>query len=295
MTQPSTCNIDFIKQHIFDYGFCQIKGVFDKTTVDSVLAKITTVRNANLQQEDSNLRNFTDDRFFPEEFDKCQLIQGLINNVRLRECLVRILDFDQIDLTPNQLRAQVAVRRAQNLAQCGSTLARPKQHDSGPHLDGRGGRNPYIPILNFCCLVGIYLDGVAESDSGNFTVWPRSHRATDNYIKRTGPGTMFQNFNIGCSEEPYQFRTDPGDVVIAHYNTVHRAAINTSTQDRTAIYFRLYYKEIPAHAINGDGNYLVNIEKRWYYFSNIWAGWNSTFATATTALLPAPQPANFPG
>jgi hypothetical protein len=49
-------------------------------------------------------------------------------------------------------------------------------------------------IANFTALVGMYLSDVPDEYSGNFTVWPGSHRATAKYIQEHGPARFGRAF-----------------------------------------------------------------------------------------------------
>jgi hypothetical protein len=61
--------------------------------------------------------------------------------------------------------------------------------------------------------------------------------------------------------DPVQPFAKPGDVVVCHYQLAHSAAVNISSSDRIAVYFRLCLKGIE----NG----------RWELLTNIWNGWRT--------------------
>jgi ectoine hydroxylase-related dioxygenase (phytanoyl-CoA dioxygenase family) len=49
------------------------------------------------------------------------------------------------------------------------------------------------------------------------------------------------------------------DVVLCHYQLAHAAAVNVSPNDRIAVYFRVWLKDIE--------------NRRWELLTNIWNGW----------------------
>jgi len=59
--------------------------------------------------------------------------------------------------------------------------------------------------------------------------------------------------------EPVQLMCGVGDVVVAHYQLGHSAAVNTSDNDRIAIFFRVWLRDLEL--------------RRWHYLTNIWEGW----------------------
>ena len=59
--------------------------------------------------------------------------------------------------------------------------------------------------------------------------------------------------------EPVQLHTEPGDIVLCHYQLAHAAAANLSAADRYAVYFRLWLKDIES--------------RRWALMTDIWQGW----------------------
>ena len=52
---------------------------------------------------------------------------------------------------------------------------------------------------------------------------------------------------------------DVGDVVLAHYELGHSAAVNTAEIDSIAIYFRVWLRSLESN--------------RWHYLTNMWDGW----------------------
>ena len=108
-------------------------------------------------------------------------------------------------------------------------------------------------------LVGVFLTPVEREFAGNFTVWPGSHYLYENYFRERGPRTMSEPVPALEIGPPLQLMCDVGDVVLAHYELGHSAAVNTAALDRIAIYFRVWLRKVESY--------------RWHYLTNMWDGW----------------------
>ena len=91
----------------------------------------------------------------------------------------------------------------------------------------------------------IYLEDVPEPFSGNYTIWPKSHRFYQDYFQKHGHEVLFD----GQPKQPQP--TDPvmvtgkaGDVVLAHHQMVHGPAPNTSPHIRYAAIFRVQHVDV---------------------------------------------------
>jgi len=149
---------------------------------------------------------------------------------------------------------EIAIRRARNAD---------RPYPPVWHIDGVGsgknGRAIGSTISNFTALVGVYLTAVTGEFAGNFAVWPGSHLRLQSQFRQRGPNAMYEGKpNIGLGQS-VQLAAMPGDVIIAHYQLAHTAALNLSCNDRIAIYFRLWLRDIDA--------------RRWELLTNIWPGW----------------------
>ena len=150
--------------------------------------------------------------------------------------------------------AQIALRRAHNALQ-------PEPPE--PHIDGIPSPHNGVPadmlVLNFTVLVGVYLSPTRRKFAGNFTVWPGSHHVLERHFREQGPEALRSSFSTIPLGAPRQLMTEPGDVVLCHYQLAHTVAVNVSAADRYAVYFRLQFKDID--------------ERRWELMTNIWDGW----------------------
>lgn len=116
-----------------------------------------------------------------------------------------------------------------------------------------------MAVLNFTALIGVHLSPTRQEFAGNFTVWPGSHHVLERYFREHGVETLRSGMPKIPLGTPLQLMTEPGDVVLCHYQLAHTAAVNVSERDRYAVYFRLWFKDID--------------EGRWELMTDIWNGW----------------------
>lgn len=150
-------------------------------------------------------------------------------------------------------KGQIAIRRAHNT---------PKPSPPVAHIDGfSSGLNGLDEgkIYNHTVTVGVFLTPTTTVFAGNFTVWPGSHYIYERYFRERGPRAMKEPMPTLDIGQPVQLMCGVGDVVLAHYQLGHNAAVNTSDFDRIAVFFRIWL-----HGVELD---------RWHYLTNIWEGW----------------------
>jgi ectoine hydroxylase-related dioxygenase (phytanoyl-CoA dioxygenase family) len=71
-----------------------------------------------------------------------------------------------------------------------------------------------------------------------------SHARLEAYFRNRGREAMQQGMpqmNLG---DPIQIFADPGDLIVCHYQLAPAAAVNLSSNDRIAIYYRVWLKGI---------------------------------------------------
>jgi hypothetical protein len=179
-------------------------------------------------------------------------ISELLTHSSAKAILDHALGWNQIEYD----RGQIAIRQAHNTD---------KPYPPKPHIDGvgtgRNGRAPGSPISNFTALVGVFLTAVDTEFAGNFTVWPGSHHRLEAHFRDSGRDAMQQGMPQIELGDPIQLFAKPGDVVVCHYQLAHSAAVNLSSNDRIAIYFRVWLKGIE--------------NRRWELLTDIWNGWRT--------------------
>src|SRR5690606_18979540 len=94
-------------------------------------------------------------------------------------------------------------------------------------------------------LAVVLLQDLPEAYSGNFTVWPGSHRFFEQYFRERDPSVLAQGMpDAELPREAVQITGRAGDVVLAHHHLVHGAAPNYSPDIRYAGIFRLRHKDV---------------------------------------------------
>jgi hypothetical protein len=164
--------------------------------------------------------------------------------------------------------ALIGVGRLQRVSGVQMALRFPRAGDAERtpphgHLDGIGsglnGSDVGDYHRGFTALAVVLLCDLPEPYSGNFTVFPGSHRTVEAHLKEHGVDIL----RHGCPEldwgEPLQITGQAGDVVIAHHQIIHTAAPNHSPHIRYAAISRLRHVEIDEF---GD-----------HAFTDIWHEW----------------------
>lgn len=143
----------------------------------------------------------------------------------------------------------------------------PPGTDPGPphgHLDGLGsganGMEPGVYTRGFTGLAVVLLSDLPEPYSGNFTVWPGTHRFFESHFREHGHEILGDGMpRVELPSAPEQITGRRGDVVLTHHQLVHTAAPNASDDIRYAAIFRLRHVDIDT----------VGFEA----FTDIWREW----------------------
>lgn len=148
------------------------------------------------------------------------------------------------------------------------------EHPAGfaPHIDGlyrEGNRVSKGKIASFTMLAGVFLSDVPNEYWGNFTVWPGTHRALEEYFQENGWETIRSGLPKIKMPEPIQLTAKAGDAMLCHYQTIHTVVSNVSPYIRYAVFFRL-----------GHMNHSSHQEKT---FTDIWMEWPGMADVARTS------------
>jgi hypothetical protein len=132
------------------------------------------------------------------------------------------------------------------------------------HLDGIGngsnGMAKGVYRRGFTAFAVIYLADVLEPYSGNFTVWPKSHRFFEQYFQREGHAVLANGMpRVELPEEPVMITGKAGDLILAHHQIYHDACPNVSPNIRLAVIARLQHKECA--------------QNEYAAFTDIWREW----------------------
>lgn len=112
------------------------------------------------------------------------------------------------------------------------------------HLDGMGSGTNGMPKgvyrRGFTAFAVIYLADVPEPFSGNYTVWPGSHRFYADYLKNEGLEILANGTpRIDLPEGPDMVTGNAGDLILAHHQIIHCGGPNASPNIRYAAIARL--------------------------------------------------------
>ena len=206
----------------------------------------------SVRVHDDDLDNFRTGAFC-DELKNAPVLTNLFNRTPLFQIAESLLGEGNV---PQAGGAQIALRF-------------PGAPDNDPaeprgHLDGLGsgtnGMAKGVYRRGFTSFAVVYLTDVPEPYSGNFTVWPRSHRFFEDYFKKEGHQVLADGMpKVDLPEGPAQITGEAGDVVIAHHQIVHTAAPNASANIRYATIYRLRHVECEQ---NGLATY-TDIWREW--------------------------------
>ena len=124
------------------------------------------------------------------------------------------------------------------------------------HLDGMGSGTNGMPKgvyrRGFTVFGVIYLCDVPEPYSGNYTVWPGSHRFFEDYLNREGLETLSNGTpRVDLPEKPDMITGQAGDLILAHHQVLHGPCVNASPNIRYAAIARL--RHIDCEKNGNDG------------------------------------------
>lgn len=235
------------REHLRAQGYAQFPALIPGPVVRSARRAIELDLNTNYEPE----RQLEyDNQSYCPALRESPPIMDLILQPSVQNILDETFGLDQIDWS----NGQIAIRRAHNY------------HTPVPpaaHLDGfSSGLNGLDEgkIYNHTVLLGVFLTPVSTEFGGNFTVWPGSHYIYESYFRERGRRAMSEPLPTLELGEPVQLMCGLGDVVLAHYQLGHAAAVNVTDGDRIAVYFRIWLRRMELD--------------RWRYLTNIWEGWN---------------------
>lgn len=223
------------KRQFVEEGYLKIPGVVPQVLVDAARRAINhSIGHVGLGGEDvENSRS----AFFCSELLEAPVILDLYYKTPLIPIAESLMGAGNV----------LPVKRAKPYPRF--PLA-PGEEPSEPrgHLDGIGngsnGMAKGVYRRGFTAFAVIYLADVPEPYSGNFTVWPKSHRFFADYFKRVGYEVLADGIpRLDLPEGPLMITGKAGDLVIAHHQIFHGACPNASPNVRHAVIARLQHKE----------------------------------------------------
>ena len=219
-------------REFYDRGYVKIPGAISKAMVDTARQAVNhSIGTLGPNGEDMSKHRAAQ---FCRDLNGAPIIMDLFNAspvISLAESLM------------GEGNLQKPIRGAQVAPRFPNVIGNIPPEPRG-HLDGMGtgmnGMPKGVYRRGFTAFAVIYLADVPEPYSGNFTVWPQSHRFFENYLKREGLETLSSGTpRVDLPEGPDMVTGNAGDLVIAHHQMIHGACHNASPNIRYAAIARL--------------------------------------------------------
>ena len=169
------------------------------------------------------------------------------------------------------VRALLGDRRVLKPQACQIALRFPRPEGTprrliGPHLDGYHTPDNGVPkdgvVRSFTLLLGVMLSDVRKPFSGNFTVWPGTHRRMERYFREHGVNTL-EGGSVGTLglrlPKPLPVTGEAGDIVLAHYQVAHTVSPNLAGDVRYMCFFRLSVRGLADHRVDS----MLDIWRDW--------------------------------
>lgn len=238
------------KQDIYENGYTVLRNAIPPILIKNSLRAINHSLGEGLPKED--IQTFRSQSYC-KELKGTPVVSDLVNKTPIRDIAESAIGGGKVKpVTGGQLALRFPVMKDPP----------PKLH---MHLDGMPTPHNGVPkdgkFHNFTMLVVVLLSRLEGPYSGNFTVWPGTHRKYQDFFQEHG-AEYFLNDGLPPIEypEPVQITGEPGDVVLVHYQVAHAAAPNCSSHIRYAAIFRLNHTR---RTEPGYGDVLTDIWLEW--------------------------------
>ena len=219
-------------REFYDRGYVKIPGAISKAMVDTARQAVNhSIGTLGPNGEDMSKHRAAQ---FCRDLNGAPVIMDLFNAspvISLAESLM------------GEGNLQKPIRGAQVAPRFPTVIGEIPPEPRG-HLDGMGTGTNGMPKgvyrRGFTAFAVIYLADVPEPYSGNFTVWPQSHRFFENYLKREGLEILSNGTpRVDLPEGPDMVTGNAGDLIIAHHQMIHTGGPNASPNIRYAAIARL--------------------------------------------------------
>ena len=239
-------------REFYDRGYVKIPGAISKAMVDTARQAVNhSIGTLGPNGEDMSKHRAAQ---FCRDLNGAPVIMDLFNAspvISLAESLM------------GEGNLQKPIRGAQVAPRFPTVIGEIPPEPHG-HLDGMGTGTNGMPKgvyrRGFTAFAVIYLADVPEPYSGNFTVWPGSHRFFENYLKREGLEILSNGTpRVDLPEGPDMVTGNAGDLIIAHHQMIHTGGPNASPNIRYAAIARLRH-------INCDKNGNEGFQDIWREF-----------------------------
>ncbi|MGA1196902.1 MAG: phytanoyl-CoA dioxygenase family protein [Candidatus Latescibacterota bacterium] len=223
------------KRRFVEEGYLQISGVVPQIMIDAA----RRVVNHSIGTSGMGGENLENNRsaFFCYDILDSPTILAMYNDTPVMQIAEDLMGKGNVE----------PVQRAKTYPRYPLPLGEDAPEPRG-HIDGVGnGLNGTAKgdySRNFSAFAVVYLMDVPEPYSGNFTVWPKSHRTFATHFKREGHEVLGQGKpHPEMPEPPIMVTGKAGDLIIAHHAMFHTGGTNASPNVRLATIARLRHKD----------------------------------------------------
>lgn len=227
---------DAQKREFVEQGFLKIPGAVPKVLIDAARRAVNhSIGNVGLGGEDMASSRSA---FFCAELLEAPVILDLYHKSPVMQIAESLMGEGNV----------LPVTRAKPYPRFPLPLGEDAPPPRG-HLDGIGngsnGMAKGVYRRGFTAFAVIYLADVLEPNSGNFTVWPKSHRFFADYFKQEGYEVLANGMpRLELPEGPHMITAKAGDLIFAHHQIFHGACFNAAPDVRHAVITRLQHKDV---------------------------------------------------
>ncbi len=224
------------KREFHEQGYIKVSGVVPKVMIDAALRAVNhSIGEVGLGGEDmENNRS----AFFCAELLEAPVILDLYNKTPVIDIAEDLMG------KGNVLPVVTAKPYPRFPLPPGEDAPEPRGHIDGIG-SGTNGMAKGVYRRGFTAFAVIYLADLLEPNAGNFTVWPKSHRAYQDYFQEVGHEILAEGMpRIDMPEGPVMVTANAGDLILAHHQMLHTGGPNASPNVRHAVIARLRHKDV---------------------------------------------------
>lgn len=223
------------KRQFVEAGYLQISGAVPQIMIDAA-RRVVNHSIGTVGMGGENLEN-NRSAFFCYDILDSPTILAMYNETPVMQIAESLMGEGNVE----------PVKRAKTYPRFPLALGEDPPEPRG-HIDGVGsGTNGTAKgdyKRSFSAFAVIYLMDILEPYSGNFTVWPKSHRTFEDHFKRVGHEVLGERKpHPEMPEPPVMVTGKAGDLVIAHHAMFHTGGPNASPNARLATIARLKHKD----------------------------------------------------
>ena len=261
------------KRDFHEQGFLHLPGLVSQPMVDEALRRINHHLGAHGMHPDElvTMRAQT----YCRDIRTSDAIVGLLTQTPAHALAASLVG--GVEQLPQPTSGQIALRFPSP-----EPTDQPRRK-AGLHLDGMYSPHNGVTkgdIHSFTMLASVALSATPHPYCGNFTVSPGSHHIYEAYFQEHRPDALLHGMPDVEIAPPVQLITQPGDVVLVHYQVAHSAAPNHSPHVRYACFYRLSVADHADHKREA----MTDIWREWPAIRDVIAADDATAESAETSV-----------